>query len=132
MEKNLQNRVLSQRYPGWCSFCSKSYRDVGPLVEGLDQDYICLQCLRSTARLFQMELHDRAGLPKQEMNKVGGSGQSQDCFCSFCRTSFREVGPLVEGRDQVYICRRCAELSGRIIEAEYARLGIEMPKPLES
>jgi hypothetical protein len=32
------------RYPGWCSFCRKNYKDVGPLAEGPDQVYICFQC----------------------------------------------------------------------------------------
>jgi hypothetical protein len=32
-------------YPGWCSFCRRNYRDVGPLAEGADLVYICYECL---------------------------------------------------------------------------------------
>lgn len=41
--------------------------------------------------------------------------------CSFCRKSYREVGPLVEGPDRVYICGECAELVQTIIAEEKRR-----------
>ena len=35
----------------------------------------------------------------------GGSGTTKkNAFCSFCRKSYRDVGPLVEGPGDVYIC----------------------------
>jgi hypothetical protein len=40
--------------------------------------------------------------------------------CSFCRKSFLDVGPLVEGPDtgrgSVFICQDCAELAINILE----------------
>jgi ATP-dependent Clp protease ATP-binding subunit ClpX len=43
--------------------------------------------------------------------------------CSFCRKSYRDVGPLVEGPDDVYICAECAELCQSIIDQEKHRRG---------
>jgi ATP-dependent Clp protease ATP-binding subunit ClpX len=41
--------------------------------------------------------------------------------CSFCRKSYREVGPLVEGPEGVYICGECVELCLSIIAQEKRR-----------
>jgi ATP-dependent protease Clp ATPase subunit len=33
----------------------------------------------------------------------------QDACCSYCEESYRDVGPLVEGPDLVYICEKCCD-----------------------
>ncbi|HTN02175.1 MAG TPA: ATP-dependent Clp protease ATP-binding subunit ClpX [Planctomycetaceae bacterium] len=43
--------------------------------------------------------------------------------CSFCRQNYREVGPLVEGPDEVYICGNCIELCQSILDQEKRRRG---------
>jgi ATP-dependent Clp protease ATP-binding subunit ClpX len=43
--------------------------------------------------------------------------------CSFCRKSYRDVGPLVEGPGEVYICGECIELCQSIIDQEKRRRG---------
>jgi len=43
--------------------------------------------------------------------------------CSFCRKSYRDVGPLVEGPDDVYICGECIELCQSILDQERKRRG---------
>jgi ATP-dependent Clp protease ATP-binding subunit ClpX len=43
--------------------------------------------------------------------------------CSFCRKSYRDVGPLVEGPDDVYICGECIELCQSILDQERRRRG---------
>jgi len=43
--------------------------------------------------------------------------------CSFCRKSYREVGPLVEGPDNAYICGECIEVCQSILEQEHRRRG---------
>lgn len=45
----------------------------------------------------------------------------QDTGCSFCGKSYQEVGPLVEGPGNVYICGECVELSRSIIHQERRR-----------
>jgi ATP-dependent Clp protease ATP-binding subunit ClpX len=45
----------------------------------------------------------------------------RNAYCSFCRKSYREVGPLVEGPDEVYICGECVELSQSVIVQEKRR-----------
>src|SRR5262249_9371988 len=45
----------------------------------------------------------------------------QNAYCSFCRKSYREVGPLVEGPGDVCICGECVELSASIIDQETRR-----------
>ena len=52
-----------------------------------------------------------------------GSGGKKNASCSFCRKSYREVGPLVEGPDEVYICGECIELCQSILEQEHRRRG---------
>ena len=52
----------------------------------------------------------------------------KNAFCSFCRKSYRDVGPLVEGPGDVYICGECIELCQSILDQERRRRG--SPKPL--
>ena len=61
---------------------------------------------------------------------VGGLGRrgaggttKKNAFCSFCRKSYRDVGPLVEGPGDVYICGECIELCQSILEQEKRRRG---------
>src|SRR5215510_9770076 len=52
-----------------------------------------------------------------------GSTGKKNANCSFCRKSCREVGPLVEGPDEVYICGECIELCQSILDQERRRRG---------
>jgi ATP-dependent Clp protease ATP-binding subunit ClpX len=53
-----------------------------------------------------------------------GSGTTKkNASCSFCRKSYRDVGPLVEGPGDVYICGECIELCQSILEQEQKRRG---------
>ncbi len=72
----------------------------------------------------------------------GGSRRSsgttkKNAFCSFCRKSYRDVGPLVEGPGDVYICGECIELCQSILEQEQRRRGATkqlfstIPRPRE-
>ena len=47
----------------------------------------------------------------------------KNAHCSFCRKSYRDVGPLVEGPGDVYICGECIELCQSILEQEQRRRG---------
>jgi ATP-dependent Clp protease ATP-binding subunit ClpX len=60
----------------------------------------------------------------------GGSTSStkKNAYCSFCRKSYRDVGPLVEGPGDVYICGECIELCQSILDQERRRRGV--PKTL--
>ena len=51
----------------------------------------------------------------------GGSTTKKNAFCSFCRKSYRDVGPLVEGPGDVYICGECIELCHSIITEDESR-----------
>ncbi len=44
-------------------------------------------------------------------------------FCSFCRRDYREVGPLVEGPNNVYICTECNQICTGILQQEQNRRG---------
>lgn len=54
--------------------------------------------------------------------KRNSSGK-KNANCSFCRKSYREVGPLVEGPDNAYICGECIEVCQSILEQEHRRRG---------
>jgi ATP-dependent Clp protease ATP-binding subunit ClpX len=51
------------------------------------------------------------------------AGGKKNANCSFCRKSYREVGPLVEGPDDVYVCGDCIDLCQSILEQERRRRG---------
>src|SRR6187549_2495412 len=51
------------------------------------------------------------------------STTKKNAYCSFCRKSYRDVGPLVEGPGDVYICGECIELCQSILEQERRRRG---------
>ena len=61
---------------------------------------------------------------------TGGTtgGTKKNAYCSFCRKSYRDVGPLVEGPGDVYICGDCIELCQSILDQERRRRGV--PKNL--
>jgi len=52
-----------------------------------------------------------------------GSVRKKDANCSFCRKSYRDVGPLVEGPEDVYICGSCIDLCESILDQEKKRRG---------
>ena len=54
-----------------------------------------------------------------------GGGNKRNAFCSFCRKSYRDVGPLVEGPGDVYICGECIELCQSILDQERRKRGTE-------
>ena len=56
-----------------------------------------------------------------------GSTTKKNAFCSFCRKSYRDVGPLVEGPGDVYICGECIELCQSILDQERRRRGTTKP-----
>src|SRR6188768_303309 len=58
--------------------------------------------------------------------KRGPTGK-KNANCSFCRKSYREVGPLVEGPSDVYICGECIELCQSILDQERRRRGTAKP-----
>src|SRR6266852_4136388 len=55
---------------------------------------------------------------------TGNTGRNRNAYCSFCRKSYRDVGPLVEGPGDVYICGECIELCQSIIDNEKRRRGV--------
>jgi ATP-dependent Clp protease ATP-binding subunit ClpX len=55
-------------------------------------------------------------------------GTKKNAYCSFCRKSYRDIGPLVEGPGDVYICGECIELCQSILDQERRRRGV--PKTL--
>jgi len=67
----------------------------------------------------------------------GGGTTKKNAFCSFCRKSYRDVGPLVEGPGDVYICGECIDLCQSILEQERRRRGTakqpfqRIPRPRE-
>lgn len=63
-------------------------------------------------------------------NDNGGRRSSttkKNATCSFCRKSYRDVGPLVEGPGDVYICSECIELCQSILDQEQRRRGSTKP-----
>lgn len=65
-----------------------------------------------------------------------GTGK-KNANCSFCGKSYRDVGPLVEGPGDVYICGECIELCQSILDQDRRRRGeskklfAKIPSPKE-
>ena len=57
------------------------------------------------------------------LGRRGTGATKRNAFCSFCRKSYRDVGPLVEGPGDVYICGECIELCQSILDQEKRRRG---------
>ncbi|OAI54580.1 ATP-dependent Clp protease ATP-binding subunit ClpX [Planctomycetaceae bacterium SCGC AG-212-F19] len=65
-----------------------------------------------------------SGLGGSGRRPAGSTGRNRNASCSFCRKSYRDVGPLVEGPSEVYICGECVELCQSIIDQEKRRRGV--------
>lgn len=59
--------------------------------------------------------------PKYFPSLHGHALAKRDALCSFCRNSYKDVGPLVEGPDDVFICRECVRLCDSILNQEEQR-----------
>jgi ATP-dependent Clp protease ATP-binding subunit ClpX len=73
--------------------------------------------------IFMSKKHSNT--PDTDMSKSGndnnGTGKKGSAFCSFCHKSYRDVGPLVEGPGDVYICGECIDLCQHILVQERRR-----------
>jgi ATP-dependent Clp protease ATP-binding subunit ClpX len=57
----------------------------------------------------------------------GGFRGRRITTCSFCGKSSRDVGPMVEGPSDVYICANCVDLAHNIIRQEKRKLTAAQP-----
>lgn len=60
-------------------------------------------------------------------SRRGTGPAKKNAYCSFCRKSYRDVGPLVEGPGDVYICGECVDLCQSILEQENRHRGTAKP-----
>src|SRR5947199_8355292 len=60
-------------------------------------------------------------------NPPGGFRGRRVTTCSFCGKSSRDVGPMVEGPSDVYICANCVDLAHNIIRQEKRKLSASQP-----
>jgi len=60
-------------------------------------------------------------------NPQGGFRGRRVTTCSFCGKSSRDVGPMVEGPSDVYICANCVDLAHNIIRQEKRKLTSTQP-----
>ncbi|MCH2138742.1 MAG: ATP-dependent Clp protease ATP-binding subunit ClpX [Phycisphaerales bacterium] len=67
-------------------------------------------------------------------DNAGDGGSGDDGFrgrrvttCSFCGKTSREVGPMVEGPNDIYICSHCTDLCQNIFRQEKRRLSSKRP-----
>lgn len=67
---------------------------------------------------------DRDDVCSDDQGAAKNDGK-KNVYCSFCRKSYREVGPLVEGPGDVYICGECVELCDTILVQERKRRGLK-------
>src|SRR5438067_12858356 len=55
---------------------------------------------------------------------TGNTGRNRNAYCSFCRKNYRDVGPLVEGPGDVYICGESIALCQSSLHQEQLHLGV--------
>ncbi|MDA1025421.1 MAG: ATP-dependent Clp protease ATP-binding subunit ClpX, partial [Planctomycetota bacterium] len=75
-----------------------------------------------------------AGITNPESSPTTGGGSGGGGFrgrkittCSFCGKTSREVGPMVEGPGDVYICTNCTDLCQNIFRQERRRVDKDQP-----
>jgi|TARA_B100000959_G_C14982057_1_gene623953 ATP-dependent Clp protease ATP-binding subunit ClpX len=57
----------------------------------------------------------------------GGFGGRRVTTCSFCGKTSREVGPMVEGPNEIYVCSNCTDLCQNIFKQERRRVTASQP-----
>jgi len=67
------------------------------------------------------------GMPPGGGGGGGGFRGRRVTTCSFCGKSSRDVGPMVEGPSDVYICANCVDLAHNIIRQEKRKLSSAQP-----
>src|SRR5271170_3242040 len=65
--------------------------------------------------------------PGNPQNPPGGFRGRRITTCSFCGKSSRDVGPMVEGPNDVYICANCVDLAHNIIRQEKRKMTSSAP-----
>jgi ATP-dependent Clp protease ATP-binding subunit ClpX len=65
--------------------------------------------------------------PGNTIPPAGGFRGRRITTCSFCSKSSRDVGPMVEGPSDVYICANCVDLAHNIIRQEKRKLTSTQP-----
>ncbi|MGB7157838.1 MAG: ATP-dependent Clp protease ATP-binding subunit ClpX [Tepidisphaeraceae bacterium] len=65
--------------------------------------------------------------PTNGSNNPPGFRGRRVTTCSFCGKSSRDVGPMVEGPSDVYICANCVDLAHNIIRQEKRKLSAGAP-----
>src|SRR5271154_2849659 len=65
--------------------------------------------------------------PGNQPPPPGGFRGRRITTCSFCSKSSRDVGPMVEGPSDVYICANCVDLAHNIIRQEKRKLTSSQP-----
>src|SRR5437016_3240965 len=70
---------------------------------------------------------DGAGNSNSSGSSAGGFRGRRVTTCSFCGKSSRDVGPMVEGPSDVYICANCVDLAHNIIRQEKRKLTSAQP-----
>ena len=73
-----------------CSFCGKTSREVGAMVEGPGDVYMCRECVPKAHRVIQ--------------------AMQREYACSFCGKT-RPGSRFVEGPAGVHMCADCVQLS---------------------
>lgn len=87
-----------------CSFCGKSSRDVGGMVEAPTDVFMCLDCADKAREILDTELQK---WQPRGAEPVPGKYLKQ--ICSFCGKRWEVAGPLVEGPSDVHACEQCVE-----------------------
>ncbi len=78
---------------------------------------------------------DSSSSNESDSGPSDGSGSGDDggfrgrrvTTCSFCGKTSREVGPMVEGPSDIYICSNCTDLCQNIFRQEKRRLSTSQP-----
>lgn len=63
----------------------------------------------------------------QGSNSGGGARGRRVTTCNFCGKNSRDVGPMVEGPSDIYICANCVDLAHNIIKQEKRKLAGSQP-----
>jgi hypothetical protein len=125
---------------GHCNICDNSYKKVGPLIEGMEGALLCGACLESAMKMLGPSSDRKSNLPDQGNDVIRQQAKCENSSgnpyespivivgCRFCGQESSDTALLNAKTGSYCLCRRCVELSLKMLDEERAKIYKELYK----
>ena len=97
-------------------------------IDHLDRQVTDFDCrIKAVMSPLEHEIVKRLDAVPGMNQRVAHVAVAEVTTCSFCGKSSRDVGPMVEGPSDVYICANCVDLAHNIIRQEKRKMTSSAP-----